>query len=383
MADSTPFTDIPRKELEPRKEPQYLESVRTLQVGFGSKVLRADQQGIWLGAEDFASAPFSVDMDGNLVANNVSLSGYIEVGDALSDIGSGNITSTYIGDNQIIASKISVSDLAAINADLGTITSGDIRGARIRTSTTGDRVEISDSTDSIRIYDGGDLRIEIVEDRITFSDDAEDEIASIYATTLGNLLIAATDISADLLISSERDIILSSGDDITLTADDSITLNCTDLADDIYIGLGGNTFMQFANGRVYLDTYFDMQGFDITDGGDFTCVSLTETSDIRLKEDVQPLHYGLDAIIKLNPIRYKFKDGAYGENKALGIKGKDDSHFGFSAQDVYKIMPELTKHAEENSKEKARLYSTQLIPVLVQAIKDLNERIDQMEGVKK
>ena len=63
--DSIPFTDIERVSDLPIKEPQYLESVRTLQVGFGSKVLRADERGIWLGGEDPTTAPFSVDMDGN------------------------------------------------------------------------------------------------------------------------------------------------------------------------------------------------------------------------------------------------------------------------------------------------------------------------------
>lgn len=52
---------------------QYLNDVRSLQVGYGGKVLRADSQGIWLGAEEFADAPFSVDMEGNVTAVTLTL----------------------------------------------------------------------------------------------------------------------------------------------------------------------------------------------------------------------------------------------------------------------------------------------------------------------
>lgn len=67
------FNDVTRSST-PRKEGvgglDYLDKVAALQIGSGSKVLRADQTGIWLGAETFADAPFSVDMQGNLVATS-------------------------------------------------------------------------------------------------------------------------------------------------------------------------------------------------------------------------------------------------------------------------------------------------------------------------
>lgn len=50
-----------------------------MQIGFGAKVFRADQQGIWLGAEEFVDAPFSVDMLGNLIASSATLSGFSKV----------------------------------------------------------------------------------------------------------------------------------------------------------------------------------------------------------------------------------------------------------------------------------------------------------------
>lgn len=46
---------------------------KEMQIGFGSKVFRADESGIWLGAETFALAPFSVNMLGNITATGLTL----------------------------------------------------------------------------------------------------------------------------------------------------------------------------------------------------------------------------------------------------------------------------------------------------------------------
>lgn len=399
---SVPYLPLNDVELESRHGAQFFSNVKQLSVGFGSRVFRIDRDGMWAGAETFASAPWSVDWDGNMIANSVSLTGFLEVGDALNDIGVGNITNTYIGSNAIsaakiqsnavTASKINVSELSAITADIGSITSGTVTGALIRTSSSGDRVEINDSTDSIRIYNGSDLRIEIVEDRITFQDSSEDDTGSIYASSSGNLLVAATGTNSDLLLSSSTgDVLISSlTDDITITAADRLNLNTTAISDDVYIGLGGNTFMQFGDARVYMDVFIDMEGNDITDGGDFTCVSLTETSDIRLKKNIKPIKYGLTELLQLNPIQYQFKKQVKKTNderrrkKSMAadvakLKEKtQQKHLGFSAQDVFKIMPELTKNADGKSQKTARFYSTQMIPVLVQSIKELHQQVSDL-----
>jgi len=55
----------------------YLDRVASMQIGAGSKVFRGDQSGIWLGASKFADAPFSVDMDGNIVASTATFGQYI------------------------------------------------------------------------------------------------------------------------------------------------------------------------------------------------------------------------------------------------------------------------------------------------------------------
>lgn len=69
------FNDIDRQPL-PVKEGigglDYLNNVMALQIGQGSKVLRSDESGLWLGGSRFADAPFSVDMEGNMRAESAT-----------------------------------------------------------------------------------------------------------------------------------------------------------------------------------------------------------------------------------------------------------------------------------------------------------------------
>lgn len=70
-------------------------------VGSGSKVFRVDESGMWLGAAKWADAPFKVDMDGNLTATSLTITGYIPTGGAAADV-NGGVTS-------INAAKINIS----------------------------------------------------------------------------------------------------------------------------------------------------------------------------------------------------------------------------------------------------------------------------------
>lgn len=61
-------------------------------IGSGNSVFKADSNGIYLGATEYASAPFRVDMSGNLYAENVNLTG--EVNAVSGTIGGFTITPT-------------------------------------------------------------------------------------------------------------------------------------------------------------------------------------------------------------------------------------------------------------------------------------------------
>ena len=83
MAENSPFIDIepvPLFDSNGKVAGQgVLNNTAEMQVGFGSQVLRMNREGLWMGAEKFADAPFSVDMLGNLIAASATLSGYSKI----------------------------------------------------------------------------------------------------------------------------------------------------------------------------------------------------------------------------------------------------------------------------------------------------------------
>lgn len=88
----------------------------------------------------------------------------------------------------------------------------------------------------------------------------------------------------------------------------------------------------------------------------------TTSSDITLKRDVTPLTYGLAEINQLAPIFYNY-------NTDLPEKTRRQ---GFSAQDVQQVIPECIG---EDPDGKLTLATTDLIPALVNAIKELSQQV--------
>ncbi|WP_460218460.1 tail fiber domain-containing protein [Psychroserpens sp. MEBiC05023] len=106
---------------------------------------------------------------------------------------------------------------------------------------------------------------------------------------------------------------------------------------------------------------------------------LNTTSDKRLKKDITPLNYGLEAILSLNPISYKWK------------QGKQDTKLGFVAQEVEIVIPEIVKLEKGNLKRNslsmrkdgqedyyAMSYS-ELIPILTKAIQEQQILINDLK----
>ena len=90
-------------------------------------------------------------------------------------------------------------------------------------------------------------------------------------------------------------------------------------------------------------------------------------SDRRLKKNINDLSYGLDEILQLNSVSYHLLEEE--EYKPL--------HIGFIAQDVKEIMPELVTEIGDYS----GIQYTSLIPVLVNAIKELSSQVDTLKAI--
>lgn len=94
--------------------------------------------------------------------------------------------------------------------------------------------------------------------------------------------------------------------------------------------------------------------------------ALTQFSDARFKKNISPLENALGAIQQLNGYRYQWNDDKL--DKAVQI--------GMLAQELQKIYPELVKEAEDG---KLTVNYVGMIPVLLEAIKDLKKELDEVK----
>jgi hypothetical protein len=105
--------------------------------------------------------------------------------------------------------------------------------------------------------------------------------------------------------------------------------------------------------------------------------SITSLSDERDKSNIQELDQGLSFIKQLNPVKFEWntRDGA-----KVGIRD-----FGFIAQDIVKLEDSVDGHDWLNltlrdNPDKLEATQGRLIPILVQAIKDLSENVETLQA---
>lgn len=128
--------------------------------------------------------------------------------------------------------------------------------------------------------------------------------------------------------------------------------------------------------------------------------TLVNSSDARLKEDVQPLSENaanrgagvLDVLESLTPVSFKYKkmeeekmdtsathDKEAIEEEELPNPVMEKEHFGLIAQELQEVYPNLVY--EKDNGYLAVNY-VELVPVLMQAIKELNAKVAMLEANK-
>lgn len=96
--------------------------------------------------------------------------------------------------------------------------------------------------------------------------------------------------------------------------------------------------------------------------------TLYSVSDRRIKENIAATTYGLNDIVKLNPVEYTLKVG-------------NRKQIGFIAQEIKQIIPEAISGIEGDL-EKGEILSvsyTSLIPVLTKAIKEQQQQLEAQQ----
>ena len=166
-----------------------------------------------------------------------------------------------------------------------------------------------------------------------------------------------------------------------------------------FVGAGGMTFSPSAagprahyagsattNANTTHEVYSTVAGayrFYVGYGGTVfaTSTTISAASDQRLKENVQDLDVGLDAVMALKPRKFDWKEG-----KGKDIKGDR----GWIAQEFEQVFPDLIDEWRDPAPEGEEPYKSvraDLIPVLVKAIQEqqaiitsLTDRITALEG---
>jgi hypothetical protein len=101
---------------------------------------------------------------------------------------------------------------------------------------------------------------------------------------------------------------------------------------------------------------------NITSDGTLT----TATSDIRLKENIEPLNNSLEKLLQLTGVTFNW----------IGQEGK---RIGFIAQDVEKVIPELV-FTNENTEDKIKgIHMDNITSVLVESIKEQQQQIESLK----
>jgi len=137
-----------------------------------------------------------------------------------------------------------------------------------------------------------------------------------------------------------------------------------------------DTYLDGNGGKIYFrgdsgaNTRFEMD-MTGTNAGQFIAsgdiVAFGSPSDKTLKENIKPIENALDKVNKLEGVEFNWKE--------QGITNLNED-IGFIAQDVQEVLPQLVR---KNENGKLSLRHQGIVPVLVEAIKELTKEIETLK----
>lgn len=244
------------------------------------------------------------------------------------------------------------------------------------------------SSDAIIFYTDSTIRWSISPDGHLFPqsnnvyDIAESarRVANIYAVngnfsgTITGTFSGTATFSGDITLNDNINLYLGTGNDASFVWNSAANRLYTYVTNDWVITVDDDLYVD-AGGTIYL---FDAGAFRISSGSancgssgtrwsTVYCVTLDESSDIRLKQNIEPSFLGLDFINALNPIAYNF------DTKL--------TRHGLAAQQVLEAIESLGYKLEDfaaisNDNDNWGLSYTQFIGPIINAIQELSRRID-------
>jgi hypothetical protein len=213
----------------------------------------------------------------------------------------------------------------------------------------------------MRITSGGNVGIGTTAPsvKLTVSNAANGNIAGFTNTVDADLLINLT--SGVSLISPSSGILAfgtSSTERMRITSGGDVLVNATATTQGAKFYVNGiGAFGSVYVGALGTGTVYSNAGF----------LTNTNPSDYRLKNTIKPLTYGLNEVMKLNPKSFYYNDNA------TNLK------YGFIAQEVKEVMPELARKLDENS-DYLGLETEGIFVTLVNAVKELKAELDLIKN---
>ena len=120
------------------------------------------------------------------------------------------------------------------------------------------------------------------------------------------------------------------------------------------------------NGRVGIGTNSPSEKLQVV--GKALATAHTTSSDARLKTNIQPITSPLDKVLALRGVTFSW-------NPDTGFDGS--THIGLIAQEVENVLPEVVNTGSDGYKS---ISYSNIVAVLVEAIKDLEARVAELES---
>ena len=295
---------------------------------------------------------------------------------ATADIADDAITNAKIADNAVTADQISVSG----NGTSGQALTSDGDGTFSFTTITGNAYDLTltgsstpsinlaqtaggSDTDSITLNAGTGISFSTSGSAITVtnssvsaitSDGSSPSLASgISASEIRSLIGAGTSSNSGTVTSVATGNGLSGG---TITSSGTLTMGSSYSGDFDFTGT--------------------LSAGEVRSDGEITAFY---SSDIALKENINPIENALSKVMSLGGYNYDWKD-SYVEKRG-GIDGYfvRKSDVGVLAHEIEKVVPEA--HATREDGTGAVRYE-KIVPLLIEAIKDLNKEIKELKNSK-
>ena len=142
------------------------------------------------------------------------------------------------------------------------------------------------------------------------------------------------------------------------------------------VGVYGTTGAKLPT--VSIGNYAGYFAGDVKVAGTLSAAVVSTTSDQRLKENIQSISdtYLADGLLGLRPVSFTYKADTTAFSYHAESQEMRNTHYGLLAQEVQAVLPDIVY---QNQDGYLSINYTELIPLLIQTVKDLNEKVEALE----